>query len=100
MTPDQIIEQAATLGMAVSVVNDHLHIDAPRGVVTDELLATFKCHKSAIIRRLRPTIHCLECRYYAPGNEYGSVICARGETLHPLQYRWTRRFCSQFDRRI
>lgn len=47
----------------------------------------------------QPVIYCLECRHCSPGEDYGSVNCARGVILHPRQTRWTRRYCDHFEER-
>jgi TubC N-terminal docking domain len=52
MTVDVLLVEATRLGIVLRVAGDYLRIQAPKGVLTDELRAALTVHKPAILRRL------------------------------------------------
>ena len=54
MTPDELVTEVGRLGMVLEVRGEQLHIEAPAGVMTPELLAELGTHKWVLIARLAP----------------------------------------------
>lgn len=54
MTAEAILERLRVLGARVSLAGDKLHVDAPAGVLTDDLRQAIREHKAALLELLRP----------------------------------------------
>jgi predicted metal-dependent hydrolase len=55
MTPDEILTVARTAGIRLEVRGDRLHVEAPSGVVTDELRHALMANKAELLARLSPS---------------------------------------------
>jgi len=53
MTAQSLLQDLATRGVTLAANGDHLDIDAPDDVLTDEVLATLKAHKAELLASLR-----------------------------------------------
>lgn len=54
MTAEAILEHLRSLGARVFLVGDKLRVEAPAGVLTDDLKAALAAHKADLVRLLRP----------------------------------------------
>lgn len=54
MTAKAILESLRVLGASVSLVGDKLRVEAPAGVLTDDLRRELIEHKAELVRLLRP----------------------------------------------
>jgi hypothetical protein len=62
MTADQLMIEAARLGIALEARGDRLHVEAPVGVVTPELRFELARHKPALVALLAPVTQCVSLR--------------------------------------
>jgi hypothetical protein len=55
MNAQDLLHDLATRGVILSSDGDHLDVDGPADVLTDEMIATLKAHKSELLELLAPS---------------------------------------------
>jgi ribosomal protein L37AE/L43A len=61
MTAQTLLHDLATRGVILTATGDRLDVDAPDGLLTDELLATLRAHKAALLDLLASGHLCPGC---------------------------------------